>query len=685
MPRRFTPLLVGLACLITGCGDPPPSRSESTSPPAEPAALAPSQPPAPAPTPQPAQSPAPAPTPAAAAPAPPPAPISQTLFDFEQGTQGWYAYAHEATLTLASGDGGAAGSAHALQVEFTPGKGGSYLGMGVVVMAGAVKAPWADYAGGHLALSIRSDCACGVGITIDATDKTGYGLRIASTSAGWTTYQLPFASFTGKSGRFDPASAGIARISITPGGHTGKTGHVWFDGITLSNQPVALPTEHYQVAARACDATGAPLPGIRLGLMRTADGVVVGSGTSDAGGACTMPVTNALVAYLSDPPAEGSGSTDLPVQLHAEGDGLVPAVVPAIIKPGANSLAITVKAPAKALPPLHVDGNRLRDPAGAEVWLQGVCIDSLEWSAGGERILTSVPVAIDLWKANVVRLPVKAKYWFGTGEYQKDGGEAYRRLVDTVRDECRRRGAYLALDLHGFGAPTAADAAFWKAAAEHFKDDPVVIFELFNEPHDIPWEVWRNGGDTEKSKHDDQQVVQNTIKTEDKRCVGMQALVDAIRSTGAKNLLAAGGLGWSYDLSGVVNGFALQDTADGQGIMYVWHTYPWSHWKVGWQKAVLDAAAQYPILVSEVGNIRRWEDFSFIKQGERVEDITTGDWPRDILGLIQTHRLNWTGFSFHVTCGPPMISDWSYTPNDYWGVYVKRALAGEKFELKRVR
>jgi hypothetical protein len=198
--------------------------------------------------------------------------------------------------------------------------------------------------------------------------------------------------------------------------------------------------------------------------------------------------------------------------------------------------------------------------------------------------------------------------------------------------------------------------------------------------------VWRNGGDLEKAgKHDDQQVVQNNLKNDDKRCVGMQALVDAIRSTGAKNLIAAGGLGWSYDLSGVLKGFALKDSADGQGIMYVWHVYPWSHWQVGWQHSVLDAAEQYPIFVTEVGNIGKWSDFSFIKNGEKIEDITTGDWPRDILGLIQTHRLNWTGFSFHVTCGPPAISDWSYTPTPYWGDYVKRALGGEKFELKRIR
>jgi hypothetical protein len=32
-----------------------------------------------------------------------------------------------------------------------------------------------------------------------------------------------------------------------------------------------------------------------------------------------------------------------------------------------------------------------------------------------------------------------------------------------------------------------------------------------------------------------------------------------------------------------------------------------------------------------------------------------------------------------------MLEDWSYKPNAAWGEFVKRAFAGEKFELKRLR
>lgn len=163
----------------------------------------------------------------------------------------------------------------------------------------------------------------------------------------------------------------------------------------------------------------------------------------------------------------------------------------------------------------------------------------------------------------------------------------------------------------------------------------------------------------------------------------MQALLDAVRSTGAKNVVIAGGVAWSYDLSGILEGYALTERDGGNGIMYSHHNYPW---KIGWQKAVLDAAAKYPIFVGEVGCPEKWEDFSFIKPDERYEKLGPGcTWPNDMLGTIQNYRLNWTGFSFHPSCGPMVIKDWDYTPTAYWGQYVKDALAGKQFKAEKLR
>jgi hypothetical protein len=105
-----------------------------------------------------------------------------------------------------------------------------------------------------------------------------------------------------------------------------------------------------------------------------------------------------------------------------------------------------------------------------------------------------------------------------------------------------------------------------------------------------------------------------------------------------------------------------------------------------WQIHTLDAAAKYPVFVGEVGCPSSWKGWDFIPENERYETLGPDcPWPTDMIGMIQKYKLNWTGFSFHPACGPQVILDWNYTPTPYWGVYVKEALAGKQFEIKRMR
>ncbi len=334
--------------------------------------------------------------------------------------------------------------------------------------------------------------------------------------------------------------------------------------------------------------------------------------------------------------------------------------------------------PADKLPPmLHVEGNLIKDANGKEVWLQGVAIPSMGWAAGGERILESTEKAIDDWKANVLRLAVKENFWNGVGPYQQDGGAGYRQLVDDVVNLASSKGAYVVIDLHRFRAPEPAHAAFWTDVATKYKNHPAVIFELFNEPHDISWEVWRDGGfvSTEKKKDTDA-LTENKEKLKGFESIGMQALVDAVRNTGAKNIVIVGGLDWSYTLEGVLNGFALNDR-DGNGIVYSTHVYSW---KSGWKKAFMDAAEKYPIFIGECGAPQ--QRMEFIPESMH-EDPST--WVPDFLGLVQKHKYHWTAWSFHPKASPVLLKDWTFEPNDYWGLPAKEALAGKKFELKKTR
>jgi len=320
--------------------------------------------------------------------------------------------------------------------------------------------------------------------------------------------------------------------------------------------------------------------------------------------------------------------------------------------------------PAKWPQELHVIGAQVLNKDGKPVWLQGVNVVSLDWAVTGEHVLRSIVTALEDWKANLIRLPVNEEHWFGKGSGQKDGGAAYRELVDAAVNLAANRGAYLLLDLHRFQAPRQEHADFWEDAAARYKNHPAVLFDLFNEPHGTSGEVWRNGGLVSQKDGPGFQSV------------GMQGLVDAVRGTGARNVVVAGGLDWAYDLSGIANGFALDDRG-GNGIICATHIYPW---KSDWKGKVLIVADKHSVLLGEVGaDVKRMD---FIPAANQEDPYT---WVPDVLGFIQKYKLHWTGFSFHPGATPVLITGWDYTPTPFWGAFAKRALAGEQFPLGKLR
>ncbi len=331
--------------------------------------------------------------------------------------------------------------------------------------------------------------------------------------------------------------------------------------------------------------------------------------------------------------------------------------------------------------PLHVQGNQILNTQNEPIWLQGVNVVSLEFSLKGEKVLKSTLVAVDEWKANCIRLPVKEEYWFGRAAGQKDGGSGYRELVDQVVTLVANRGKYVVLDLHRFRAPKAEHVEFWKDAAAKYREHPTVLFDLFNEPHGTTWEVWRDGGFVaeEKKAADEDAFLTPEERAKKKQgfeSVGMQKLIDTVRDAGAKNIVIVGGLDWAYDLSGIAKGFEVKEKG-GNGIVYSTHIYPW---KRDWAGKVLLIAEKHPIFIGEVGaDINK---MSFIP-AEAQEDPYT--WVPDMLGLIQKHKFHWTAFSFHPKATPVMIKGWDYTPTPFWGQFVKDALSGKEFPLQKNR
>ncbi len=330
-----------------------------------------------------------------------------------------------------------------------------------------------------------------------------------------------------------------------------------------------------------------------------------------------------------------------------------------------------------APPELRVEGNRIVDTSGKEVWLQGINSPSLSLSFQGDHLLESVDAILD-WNANLVRLPLNQAMWFGKARGQTDDGASYRELVRQVVQKCSDRQAYVILDLHWSSAgkwenrpnqynmPDPLSEQFWIDIATTYANHPAVLFDLYNEPKDVSWDVWKNGGEIVEGNNGEYQY----------RTCGMQELINTIRRTGAKNIIIVGGLDWGYDLSGVLEGYALSDPS-GNGIAYSTHIY---EWKKDWTAKVLAIAEKYPVVVGEVGADPRHME---VHKAHGPEEWYT--WAPDMLGIIQKHRLHWAAWSMHVDATPRIVSDWNFTPTYFWGSFVRAALAGAKFEPAALR
>jgi hypothetical protein len=146
----------------------------------------------------------------------------------------------------------------------------------------------------------------------------------------------------------------------------------------------------------------------------------------------------------------------------------------------------------------------------------------------------------------------------------------------------------------------------------------------------------------------------------------LQRLLDAVRSTGAKNVVVAGGLDWSYDFSGILDGRQLNDPK-GNGVIYANHAYPFKGESVdAWIARMEKAARTLPVIVTEFGS-----------ESRSPAPSPSGDpWVRRVLQALLDHDWDWTAWDLHPAAGPRLISDWNYTPTPSFGAWVKQALDG---------
>jgi hypothetical protein len=304
-----------------------------------------------------------------------------------------------------------------------------------------------------------------------------------------------------------------------------------------------------------------------------------------------------------------------------------------------------------------VSGPTVLDASGAAHIFRGVARPSFEWSAIGENFTQTDYDTMKAWGANVVRFSLNQDFWILDPSNVNAVG-AYPDNVDEQVQAAEADGLDVILDLHWSDAGSFSNTpgqwcmadqhsiTFWTQVAAKYKGDPHVLFELYNEPHDVAWGVWLSGGMASCSTSNGSATYQ---------VAGMQQLYNAIRGTGAQNLVIAGGLQFAFDLSGVPSNRIV-----GTNIMY--NTHPYNEFNKTtpqqWQAAFGFLAASDPVIATEFGDTTS-------------STCSTSNYDASLLpyfdamgaaGTTPANRISWTAWAFYPGgCGfPSLLTDWTY-------------------------
>ncbi|MBS1824542.1 MAG: cellulase family glycosylhydrolase [Acidobacteria bacterium] len=243
------------------------------------------------------------------------------------------------------------------------------------------------------------------------------------------------------------------------------------------------------------------------------------------------------------------------------------------------------------LPGLATSGNRIvRRDTREPVLLRGVNRSGFEYSDDPGVTEEEIALIVNGWKANIIRLPFNQQRVF-------DLGEAYLRRMDRVIEWAAGLGAYTLLDLQWLvdeiaPLPDEQSPRLWRMLADRYYANPAVLYDLYNEPHDVAvadWNYWAT------------------------------LLTDTIRSVHINALVFVSGMDWGYDLRGV--------HVEAPDIVYSTHVYPEKQAK--WKDAFGRMAAVRPVFAGEWGG---WDQHV--------------DWGRELARYFDRLGMGWTAWSW---------------------------------------
>jgi hypothetical protein len=161
---------------------------------------------------------------------------------------------------------------------------------------------------------------------------------------------------------------------------------------------------------------------------------------------------------------------------------------------------------------------------------------------------------------------------------------------------------------------------FWLQVANRYKDNPLVAFDLFNEPQ-VPESVWFTGG----TFSDNGQIVS---------AAGMQQLYQTVRGTGARNLVLISGLKFASAPP--------TEFVDGTNVAYGEHVYTCPDFP--------PPQCTYPHPYDPSKLMNRWDSF------ERTHPVmvTEFGWPNgdsgtynaNVIADAEQKHLSWSGFAW---------------------------------------
>ena len=255
------------------------------------------------------------------------------------------------------------------------------------------------------------------------------------------------------------------------------------------------------------------------------------------------------------------------------------------------------------------------------------------------------------WHINAVRVPLNEDCWLAINNSPAQfSGATYQSAIEAYVNLLNSNGLIAILDLHwnnggtsqATGQEPMADSdhspAFWASVGSAFKSNHSVIFDLYNEPYSVSWTCWRDGGTA-------------SACGTPFAIAGMNTLIASVRSSGATNIVMAGGLAYSNDLS---QWLAYKPTDSAGNLAASWHIYDGNSCDAAscFDTTGAVVAQHVPIIAGEIG-----------------ENDCAHGFIDTLMPYLDAHGIAYLGWAwnadFDCANGPGLISNYNGTATNY--------------------